>query len=196
MIKNVELTTKYITGKTTINHRVATELKISLDQYCLLELIEKCEARREHFTMDLCYKRLGFQSGKVLKELTDLRILGFVEKRANNTPKVTLLWRNAFELNPNEFEIFWNKDGKCCWPGSSKKDAFSKYTAARKLYSAEYLLSQRNNYLNYLLVTNRYIMGCSVFLGLEKENFNIDWKINKDQKQEVKQEKREYSELF
>ena len=168
-----------ITGKTTISHRNRIKLGITCMQYCILELIEKSVARHESLTEQFFYQKIGIQKEELYKELHKLATLEFITKNTDGSPKVTQKWLSAFDIPMEEFEEFWNRNERCAWPGSSKKETLKKYKEVREFYSAAYLLRKRNEYLEFLVRKEndfRQIMGCSVFLNLDKERFNIDWK--------------------
>lgn len=176
-----------ITGKTIISHKIRVKLELNCMEYCFLELIEKSQVRGDYMTEDFFWRRMGIKKDELYKLLSKLKANGFIEKGKNHMPIVTDKWKFAFEISVEEFETFWFLNKKCCWPGSSKKESFVKYKEVRKLYSAEYLIKKRNEYFMFLAKPEnefRQKMGCPVFLGLDKERFNIEW-LQKDNKKSI-----------
>lgn len=167
-----------ITGKTTISHKIRVKLSISCIEYCMLELIEKSQVRKDNMNEDFFWRRLGIKKDELYKLLSALKTKELISKDKFGSPIVTDKWLSCFAISTEEFEKFWTMDGKPCWEGSAKKDAMMKYKKTRELYSAEYLLKKRNEYFRFLARPEneyRQKLGCSVFLNLDKERFNTDW---------------------
>lgn len=159
-----------IIGVSEINQRIRAKLNITCDQYCMLDLIYKCQSKKETLTYEMTFRRLGLSEEETKDQIRVLKDLGFVLKNGNKF-EVSQSWISQFEVSVAEFEEFWIYKGKSYWTGS-KKDAALKYTEARRFYSKEYLLNQRDGYFKLLeLQEFRVIMGASVFLNVKTERF-------------------------
>ena len=163
-----------VIGHTTINHKIRITLNLTCDEYCLIDLIEKCKSKKIKFTYEESYKRLGYEKevvNAIMNQLQGRKLLKWEEKEF----RVTKLWIEQFEISQEEFDAFWEPmkfQGRTIrWTGS-KFDAQKKYIKARREYEGSYLYFQKQNYFRLLFEKpERPIMAASVFLNMETKRF-------------------------
>jgi hypothetical protein len=171
-----------ITGSTTINHAARVQLGLNCSEYVLMSFVFHCARNnRPLITMEV-YQKTGFVEEEQLQVLRGLVQKGFVLFSPNEVPQITTKWESAFTDIEDEFEnLFWKKDGKVIWQGSSRKQSLGFYIKARKKYPRETLIEARNDYVEYLEWEHkrgfdRQIMGAEKFLNEKNEYYMVDWK--------------------
>jgi hypothetical protein len=170
-----------VTGVITINHERRLEMNLSLLEYVLMDAIVQLKEKKHPVTVSSIYILTGLAPSDQQLALKWLIEKGYVypAMEEDNSPKISDKWQSYFKSLAVEFEDFWNKDGKVCWPGSKIK-AQSLYVALRKLHSKDFLIQQRNEYFRYLellLKSQRFDrpkMMATVFLG-PQERFKESW---------------------
>ena len=169
-------------GHTTINHQVRMELGISYEQYCILDLVERRQSAGA-ITPTFMSQKLKMNKDTVVTIARELREKGFLNIK--KSPRVTSKWLSAFEISDEEFSEFWKPEHGKKWTGS-RKDARDKYNRARRQYSAQHLLNQKRYYFRFLSLEEndfRQTMGASVFLNLQTERFNEDFRASLKEEQ-------------
>jgi len=172
-----------ITGSTTINHAARVELGLNCSEYVLMSYVFHCAKNNKPLTVMETYQKTGFEEEAQLQVIRGLVQKGFVLFSPNEVPQVTSKWESAFTNIEDEFEnLFWKKDGKVVWLGSSRKQSLTFYVKARKKYPKETLIENRNDYIEYLDMEhkrgfNRQIMGCEKYLNEKNEYYLVDWKV-------------------
>jgi hypothetical protein len=172
-----------ITGSTTINHVARVELGLNCSEYVLMSYVFHCAKNNKPLTVMETYQKTGFEEEAQLQVIRGLVQKGFVLFSPNEVPQVTSKWESAFTNIEDEFEnLFWKKDGKVVWLGSSRKQSLTFYVKARKKYPKETLIENRNDYIEYLDMEhkrgfNRQIMGCEKYLNEKNEYYLVDWKV-------------------
>ena len=172
-----------ITGSTTINHAARVELGLNCSEYVLMSYVFHCAKNNKPLTVMETYQKTGFEEEAQLQVIRGLVQKGFVLFSPNEVPQVTSKWESAFTNIEDEFEnLFWKKDGKVVWLGSSRKQSLTFYIKARKKYPKETLIENRNDYIEYLDMEhkrgfNRQIMGCEKYLNEKNEYYLVDWKV-------------------
>jgi hypothetical protein len=169
-----------IIGSTTINHEARIRLGLNCSEYCLLDHLTRQEDKGQHADMLTIYINTGFTMAEVEKLFGTLVLKGFA--RVDNGKYIlTKKWEEGFADIENEFDnMFWKIDNKVVWTGTRKK-ALEYYVKLRKRYSSEFLMTQRNNYFNFLLLQKQLTrfdqqkMMCQVFLNPMTERFNEDY---------------------
>jgi hypothetical protein len=190
-----------IIGHTEINHKIRIFLNLSCEEYCLVDLIEKCHAKKVEFTYQECYRRIGIEKQRIDELISTLRKYKIIEI-VKDEYITGSLWRNQFEVSQEEFNAFWEKvifpnGRKISWTGS-KTDAFNKYKMARKKYEGTYLYKKKTDYFNLLFENpERPIMMASVFLNLQTERFTEDFASQlKRTKKDINKQKIDKEGLF
>lgn len=172
-----------ITGSTTINHAARVVLGLNCSEYVLMSYIAHCVKNQKPLESTEVYVKTGFSEEESLAIVRGLVQKGFVMLRDSPIPDITSKWESAFINIEDEFEnLFWKKDGKVVWTGSSRKMSLTFYIKARKRYSKDILISNRNDYIEYLEWEhkkgfNRQIMGCEKYLNEKNEYYLVDWKV-------------------
>jgi hypothetical protein len=167
-----------IIGKTEINHKIRKLLDISNDEYCVVDLVERCHARGIKFSYEECFRRLGMTQLEIdvlIRSMEKKRIVMYI----NDNFKPSNKWTEQFEISKDEFEAFWVPvkiaDRTIRWTGS-KTDCMNKYKTARKQYESSYLYKQKCDYFNLLFENpDRMVMMGSAFLSLTTKRFEEDW---------------------
>lgn len=173
-----------IIGTTEINHAIRKKLNITSDEYCVIDLIEKCIAKKVLFSYQEVYRRIGITEEELKPLISSIGKKGLLNHSKEKGFGVTELWKGEFEVTQEEFGIFWepiefpgNPKRIIRWTGS-KTDGFKKYCKARKEYDSVYLLNQKNNYFKLLYEKpDRPILGCSVFLNMQTKRFEEEWHL-------------------
>jgi hypothetical protein len=179
-----------ITGSTTINHAARVELGLNCSEYVLMSHIYHCVKNQKPLDSNDAYVKTGFSEEESLAIVRGLIQKGFVMLRDSPIPDITTKWESAFTDIESEFEnMFWTKDGKVVWTGSSRKMSLTFYVKARKRYARDILIENRNDYLEYLgwehkKGFNRQIMGCEKYLNEKNEYYLVDWKTMSKQIEE------------
>ena len=205
MAKKIDIDTKIpelfsiqpVTGTSIINHQARVKLGLTMEEYAVMEYIEKCSRDSIPVSYTALYEKTGIEHDDAKVLFVDLWERNFIEVTQNlSMYKPTSKWHEGFSTIKNEFEEFWTSkhfvtvNGKKCisWCGS-KQDAINKFAKARKIESFEYLINQKNLYFKMIASSDfRQVMGCSVFLNTETKRYSEDWEkqVNKDIVQEVK----------
>lgn len=168
-------------GSTTINHRVRVKLGLSTAEYVAMDFIEYAFSKRKMATYEYAMRRTGFEKSQFLPLILKLRDRGFVEtKEEDGLVKLipARLWLDAFMIGKEWFESFWNVRGKPWWPGS-RKDAEKKFEKLCKVYSPEYIIQCKEDYVKFIedpVNDWRKKMAASVFLNPDTERFREEWR--------------------
>jgi hypothetical protein len=163
-----------VEGVSIINHQIRVSLGLTCIEYCLAELIYMFSKTDKILTVPQVNKRLGLSDKETASVLKGLLLKKIVERKGD---KIVCLpvWLEKFDVRKDEFELFWNKDGKVCWTGS-KPQAKDRFYKVREHKSLEYLIAQRDAYFRYL---NRETwlkkMMCSVFLNPQTKRYEEPW---------------------
>ena len=185
-------------GTTCINHRVRVMMDLTLTEYCILDLIIKRKSMGKDVTYTTIENSLGIPVDTITKATKLLE------------QKQMIKYDNKFFLNPetvkrlkvleegqyaSEFEVFWmmKKDDKnvVAWPGP-RKDAYEKFVTARKQFSLEFIMKQRENYFKYLVIHPwRQKMIASKFLNVKTGQIEEDFLAQiKTESTEVKRDEK------
>jgi hypothetical protein len=126
------------------------------------------------------YISTGFTVKETQALLGSLVLKGFV-RIDNDKYSLTDKWENAFPDIEKEFDNnFWRVDRKVAWNGTRKK-ALEYYIRLRHRYSSVFLMDQRNNYFNFLVLQKKLTgfdqqkQMCQVFLNPANERFLEDY---------------------
>ena len=190
-----------ITGSTTINHSARVAMELSMDEYAVVDMIERYSEASKPFCDTEVYRTLGMNREEVQAVITQLWAKGFIEiSKGVSKFRPTTRWKEGFMPTKNEFEQFWEPmdivttAGKkhIAWTGA-KPDAEKKFLKARKLESFEYLMAQKVGYFRMIASSDyRKVMGCSVFLNVDTKRYSEDWAKSTDGKVvQVKEKKPE-----
>ena len=193
-----------VSGITEIIHSARVKGGLSMEEYAILDLLTKKGNKK--YGWEIFYRKLGMSADDASAIIKKLRQKGYIGV-SGGTAKVLPLFNQLFESTEAEFEEFWtiveDKKLKAAW-GGSKPEAKKHYTTLRRKYSAEYLLSQRNDYFRYLEYEkthnkfNRAKMGGPVFLNPDKERFKEEWAehLPKPEKPKGKLTEKDKEKLF
>lgn len=171
-----------IIGSTTINHAARVKLGLNCSEYVLMTFVYHCAKNNKPLITLETYQKTGFEEDAQFQVMRGLVQKGFVLFSPNEVPQVTTKWESAFANIEDEFEnLFWKKDCKVIWQGSSRKQALLFYLKTRKKYPRETLVESRNDYVEYLQWEHkrgfdRQIMGAEKFLNEKNEYYLVDWK--------------------
>lgn len=172
-----------IIGSSTINHGARVNLAMNCSEYCFMDYIYRCVKKNRIINITETFRQTGFTQEQQETLLHHLIAKGFILPIDDEIPRLTTKWESAFADLDREFEeLFWKKDDKVVWTGSSKKRANSFYYNLRKKYSREFLIDQRNEYLRYLEAERktgfpRRIMAAERWLNPINEYYDVDWKL-------------------
>lgn len=180
-----------VTGTSIVNHQIRVKLNLSLEEYVIMEYIEKCARDVIGINYPSIYEKTGIEHDDAKELFVTLWTKGFIETTQSVSKfKPTSKWFSALSSIKNEFEEFWmsmhiktaNGKKNISWTGS-KQDALNKFTKARKIESFEYLMAQKELYFKMIASSDfRKVMGCSVFLNVDTKRYSEDWgkSINKE----------------
>ena len=190
-----------VVGSSTINHQVRTKLCLSMEEYVILDYIERCHRDSKPVEYVYIYSNTGIEHDVVKILFEVLWGNGWIETSSTVSKfKPTKKWYDGFSSTKNEFEEFWQSldfstsEGKkkISWSGA-KADALDKFAKARKVESFEYLMAQKLAYFKMIASSDyRQVMGCSVFLNVTTKRYSEDWEkqTKKDVVHEVKETKK------
>jgi hypothetical protein len=180
-----------IVGSTTINHEARTRLGLNCSEYCLLDFLYRKQQNKERSDSIAVYVSTGFTEQEIITLFKGLIQKSFI-MTSGGEYTLTSKWAEGFADIEKEFdEYFWNekvpkKPGsteiiqKVAWTGTKKK-AIEYYVKLRKKYSKDFLVSQRDNYFEYLKLQKQYRgfdqqrLMCQVFLNPANERFLEDY---------------------
>ena len=170
-----------IIGSTTINHETRVRLGLNCSEYCLLDHLSRKEEKGDQADTLTTFINTGFTVKETQILFGALVIKGFVRIDGNKYI-LTDKWAEAFPDMDKEFDNnFWRVDRKVSWTGTRRK-ALEYYVKLRKRYSSEFLMTQRNDYFNFLEIQKKLTkfdqqkMMCQVFLNPANERFLEDYK--------------------
>lgn len=176
-----------IIGVTTINHAARVELGLNCSEYVMMNYVYYCAKNKIPMTVNDTYRKTGMEEHEQIMVCRTLSQKGFMLVTTDIVPVITSKWETAFTNLDSEFEkLFWTRNGKNIWLGSSRKQSLAFYVKARKDYSREVVISGMTDYLEYLewerkTGFNRAIMGAEKFLNTKNEYFLVDWKQKTDE---------------
>jgi len=165
-----------IYGISQVNHSKRHKMGLSIAEYCVADFIEYCNSKRKPVTYEYIWLKLALDKENFLSLAKSLLAKGYVVSEENQL-KVTRLWLDEFMISVEWFNAFWFVRGKVFW-GGSRKDAQVKFVKACRLFTPEFLIECRDNYIKFMAHPDnafRHVMGASVFLSLETEKFKQDW---------------------
>jgi hypothetical protein len=172
---------KKITGTTSINHEIRVSLGLTCAEYALMDYVYKLVKKNTPLDVGRIQDVLGFNIEEQQFILNELVSKGFIFPEDTPVPNITDKWISGFKDISAEFEMhFWKKDGKVFWTGS-KKQSQLKYVNARKSYSMDFLVEQRNHYAKMLEYSrldgfDRKVMMAERWLSAANEYYLTDWK--------------------
>jgi hypothetical protein len=166
-----------IVGSSTINHAARVKLGLTCSQYCFLDFLHR---RRENPTGNQSiWINLGFGEREIEQLMKECMLKGFV-LRGEAGMMLTPKWNDAFTSSEKEFDEFWYEkaDGKysVAWTGTKKK-AIEYWVKLRKKHSFDFLMSQRNDYFEFLRLQKKLRkfdqqrVMCQVFLNPANERY-------------------------
>ncbi len=140
-----------ITGLTLINHNIRIKLRITANEYCIMQFLQEWHiTNKKQPEISDFYKGLG-----VSKKDFDLICDNLKKKGLINFLTIpTELWTNHFSDPSEEFDRLWVK-----LPKGSKIRAQKRYNKCRKLIKFEDLESKLEAYVKY----------CDKFVILKKD---------------------------
>jgi hypothetical protein len=186
-----------VNGVTTINNNIRVKLNLSMEEYAIMEHVEKSHRDSVELTYSSIYSKTGIEHDPAKIVFNNLWERGFLitsntVSRFKPSPK----WLGAFSGLKDEFEQFWHSmdidmpEGikRISWTGS-KIDAEKKFCKLRRIETFDYLMKQKVYYFKVIASSSyRTIMGCSVFLNVETKRYSEDWasQIDKEKFKEVR----------
>ena len=186
-----------IIGVSTINHEKRVAMNLSCSEYVLMDFLVQRKAQRKHPTLHDIYRYTGFTKPELQALTVDLVRKGFVTEKAGHHEVLTAKWYSFFGNAEQEFDEFWKRNDRVFWTGAgSKKKALKLYAKARKKYSKEFLIQQRDHYAEYLEEErkggfNRRVMMPERWLNPENEYYLTDWAQMAKELQEKREGKAE-----
>jgi hypothetical protein len=171
-----------IHGSTVINHRIRIKLKLSCDEYVLIDLIHKLMITNKVLSKERIRNWTGFTMEEVKPLFKSLKEKGLYGKVRNKEDKLQYVVTKRYQLAhkieiDDDFEYFWQKSSNKTWTGS-KKAGKMLYVKLVSKYGSEYLNAQKDAYFEYLSHTKndwRHVMNVTTFLSIEKDRFNEAW---------------------
>lgn len=166
-------------GSSVINHKVRMKLKLTMEEYCLLDLIHRLNLKDKEVNYDRIERYIGLNLEDGKRTLLSLHSKGFIA-RYKNTTKIVVnkIWSQVHEtVVEDDFEVFWRKENGISWTGS-KKEAMVKYKSARESYTADFILEKKRAYFLFLSqpeMSFRQVMNAARFLNPKNEHFNEPW---------------------
>ena len=179
-IKNYKSKPVKVLGSTLINHNLRVRMQLGCTEFVIMTAIIDLIRTGKPVTDMTMYQSVGIPPQGAVMIMKTLIEKGYLFPKAaeNDMPHVTPKWKSFFGSVEEEFDEFWNKDGKVCWTGSKPK-AKELYIKRRDNHDKSFLIGQRDAYFDFLEVTatggfNRPKMMCTVFLGAQ-ERFMEGW---------------------
>ena len=194
LFKSVEKSNVH--GSTIINHKVRVKLKLTIDQYTLLDLIHKLMVSNKEFTYGRIQRWIGMKKTDqkpdykgvdphpdwdYIKEcMKVLKAKGLYEHKMVKGEKqfiVTKRYQTIIQSETDDdFEFFWQKREPISWKGSKEEGRRLYHLAAAK-FGTSYLNNQKEDYFEFLITENfRSVMNVTTFLNIDKQRFNEPWK--------------------
>ena len=180
LFKSVDRTS--IHGTTIINHKARYKLKLSCDEYVLIDLIHKLMIQNKLMTKDRLKRWTGFdveEARPLFNSLREKKLFESYKDEIDKTRyKVTKRYQivHKLELDDN-YEYFWQKKGNRTWHGS-KAAGKKLYKIAADKYGVQYINNQKDSYFNYLSLEGMEwlrIQNVTTFLGTTTERYNEAW---------------------
>jgi hypothetical protein len=174
-------TTRGIHGKSVINHKVRHRLKLSNDEYVVIDLIHRLSIQNKEFTEGRLLRWIAMKVDEVRPILSSLKSKGLYEvKVVDGEDKffVSKRYQKAHKIElDDDYEFFWQKRGDRKWHGSKKagKELYNKVVAR---VGSQYINDQKEAYFKYLNHPStgfRSIMNITTFLNLETQRFSENW---------------------
>lgn len=171
-----------IHGTTIINHRARHKLKISCDEYVLLDLIHKLTIKNKTLSKERIKNWIGFEYEDIKPIFKSVKEKGLYEKftdvKGITRYKVSKRYQTIHKIEmDDDYEEFWRPSNTRSWHGSKKagKDLYKKLIDK---YGSQYINAQKEAYFRYLEhpeVAWKTVMNVTTFLSLEKERFSENW---------------------
>ena len=199
--KNKELQKAEPVGMNTVDHYRRTKLGLNCTEYCVLDTIfqRKRKGKYTQFVSIEVFTMIDPQDiSEALDRMEEIGIIKEIDAKYYLHKKVfAQLDEEEGNKFAEEFEEFWKLPDSFklgVWPGA-KKAALNKFIKVRKKHSLEYLLQQRNRYIELLeLQPWRSMMMATVFLNMETGRFTEDFAgqiesiKNPEKKEKVKEQ--------
>lgn len=167
-------------GITTVYHRVRHEFKITMEEYCVVALIEELTLRNKELIYERFMSYIGMEDTKQIDQIIIRMVSCGLLEMKEGTPMVTKKWTNSHNKDRNEqFEIFWHSSQGRSWPGS-KPLALQRYIETASIHGDAFLLEQKKAYFDYLNCPGneyRATMQASDWLNIKMERFKEDWRM-------------------
>jgi hypothetical protein len=166
-------------GSSVINHKIRIKLKLTMEEYCLLDLIHRLNIKDKPLNYDRIERYIGMDVEAAKVNLLSLFKKGLVE-RYKDTKKIIInpIWSKIHNtVLEDDFEVFWRKEKGISWTGS-KSEAKVKYKSARESYTADFILEKKRAYFEFLSqpeMSYRTVMNAARFLNPKNEHFNESW---------------------
>lgn len=161
-----------IVGKTIIIHNIRHKLKISCDEYVLLDYLYTREQRKpgQRITYGSLAHHTGFAESDLIILWPLLKERGLVARcEKTKNVRTTEKWNDLFLMEKESFEIFWTVYGriesKAIGSIGNKAKASEMYKKALKIADAETLLESAKTYTKYCHETGTFIKNCSSWLN-------------------------------
>lgn len=166
-------------GSSVINHKVRMKLNLTMEEYCLLDLIHRLNLKGKEVNYDRIERYIGLNMEAGKSTLLSLHKKGFIARNGSSTQIiVNKIWSKIHEtVMEDDFEVFWRKEKGISWTGS-KKEALVKYKSTRESYTADFILEKKRAYFEFLSqpeMSFRQVMNAARFLNPKNEHFNEPW---------------------
>ena len=166
-------------GSSVINHKVRMKLKLTMEEYCLLDLIHRLNLRGKDLNYDRIERYIGTDMETGKNTMLALHKKGLIYRLKDNSQiQINTIWSKIHNtVIEDDFETFWRKENGRSWTGS-KKEAMMKYKQARESYTSDFILEKKRSYFLFLSqpeMSYRQVMNAARFLNPKFEHFNEPW---------------------
>ena len=168
-----------IHGSTMIDHKIRCDMELTMEEYCIMELLYRRNKEDKPFDYDTILRYTGINIEWAEKIVAGLNIRKFIIlPKDSKKLRTCQQWSSMHNKQTHtEFDTFWRKSGRIMWTGS-KAASLRIYLKLRLKYTAMQLLKAKKDYFEFLnLKENQYrqVMACNRFLNQSDENFNQPW---------------------